>query len=156
MLNNSTFNEQRIFSALAVLSVGALLTIIAVAVLFGVTVSIMLLGVGGAMLTVGFLDLTRHLHVKDWLCDWKNDESGLGWQLLIFCVGIVAFALVWFFAAWPTDTIYNYITDMYGFTGLSLTAVNFVRGLILLLPATGLFLLGIWLWVNTNRREAQQ
>jgi hypothetical protein len=110
-------------------------------------------GCGSGLLVCGLLDIVRVLKLCGKFERLCSDESGLGWQILVFLSGVVAFGVVWFVVAWPADIIFNAVTGVYAFSGITLSAINLVRGIIGLLVGLGLLFLIIWLWVNVNRRE---
>jgi len=81
----------------------------------------------------------------------RSDRLGLGYQLLVFVVGLGIFSFIWFALGWPADMVYTFFSGMYTFTGLPGIAVSFTRGIIRLLPAIMFFIALFQLWVSTHR-----
>jgi len=145
-------NDKRVYKGLIVCNLG--LFFIFFGIVLGHFLSLLIVGLGLGLAGVGLYDLFVSLNLKCLFEKFRKDEQGLGWQILVFICGLAAFSIVWFVVAWPADMVFNAVSDIYIFSGITGSAVVLVRGLISLLPGIGLLFLVIWLWVNANRQEA--
>ena len=105
------------------------------------------LGVGGLCM------LFASYRLMGFFSDLKSDCRGLGYQLIVFVVGLGIFSVVWFALGWPAEMVFSLFSGLYTFSGLPAIAVSFTQGVIRLLPAILFFISMIWLWVSSNRGE---
>jgi hypothetical protein len=117
------------------------------------TMQFLLLLLAVLLFFIGISDFGFSMGMREQLRRWKENHHALGWQLAVFVAGIIAFPTAWFIASYPADMVYTAVSGIYTFNGIAATAISFVRTLIGLLVGVGLFILVIWLWVNSNRRN---
>jgi hypothetical protein len=122
---------------------------------FGEYLQVLILFGAAAVASFGLIDIGFFLGLKEQVQKFKSSKSGLGWQLAVFVALLITMPVAWFIASWPSELIYEAISDIYVFQGVSATVIDFARILIAFLVVVGLFLAIIWLWVNVNRKGDQ-
>jgi len=149
-------SENRVYLGLLAVAVGCLFSLLGVAVLFGEVLAMLFLGCGLGLVASGLFDLWHSLNWRSLFQTFRRDERALGWQLMVFVAGVIAFPVAWFAAGWATEMVFSIMGSFYTFTGFTGMVVMFTRGVIMLIVGLCLFSLIMWLWVNSNRRQELQ
>ena len=154
-VTDSKFDD-RITLALFLCLVGCVLAFLCIGNVVSGFVGFGLLALGVGLWLGGFCVLVFGFDVAGFVAEFRRDEVGLGYQLIVFVVGLALFSIVWFALGWPADLVMDAFVGMYTFTGLPEIAFTFARGVVRLLPVIMLFISIFGLWISSNRREEGQ
>lgn len=81
-----------------------------------------------------------------------KDKRAVAWVWTVILVSVFIYSIVWFSTGWAVMEVANSVEEEYTFTGSAAYASEFMKTMFKYHPLLFLFGLGIWGYVNSQRR----
>jgi len=85
-----------------------------------------------------------------------KDNSAVAWVWTVILVSLFLYSIVWFSTGWAVIEVADSVESQYTFTGSAAYASEFIKNVFRYHPLLFLFGLGIWGYVNSQRRTTLQ
>ncbi len=83
----------------------------------------------------------------------QNANSGIVYVWAVGAIFMIVIAFIWYALVWPLTEFMDTVEGLGSFSAGALSTMSLIRNIINWLPIGAILALGLWMFVNSMRRE---